>query len=142
MAIASVLTLVHKALNKLILFPRRSHTKVARRLHECRKRASGFEGAPHAMRQTFLSCLAPGGAGARGCTTNKPLIARDGKILCGGSLEDGYWRAFVDASADGGATWQATRPLDVKARGTIKRPEKKVRSALQIVSRVGFGERG
>lgn len=45
---------------------------------------------------------------------DKPLVVAGGAILCGASLEEGYWRAFVDISTDDGVTFNATPPLEVQ----------------------------
>lgn len=55
--------------------------------------------------------LCPGDDGGRGPVKNKPIRLRDGAILAGSSIEQGPWRAFVDYSADNGATWEPSEPI-------------------------------
>lgn len=48
--------------------------------------------------------LVAGDQGGRGPVRNPPIVlthGRAGRYLCPASLEDGYWRAFVDISDDG-----------------------------------------
>lgn len=44
--------------------------------------------------------LVPGDRGGRGPVRNKPVRLKNGWIACGGSLEEGEWRAFCDLTKD------------------------------------------
>lgn len=55
--------------------------------------------------------LVPGDRGGRGPVKNKPIVAGDGAWLAPASLEDERWECFVDASRDGGRTWQASERI-------------------------------
>lgn len=59
--------------------------------------------------------LVPGDTGGRGPVKNKPIRCHDGTIAAPASLEGDRWEAFVDLSADGGATWTASElvPMDL-----------------------------
>ena len=68
--------------------------------------------------------LAPGDeSGGRGPVKNKCLRLADGRLLAGGSVERGPWRAFVDASDDDGRTWTRVDlpvPAAMKRKGVIQ----------------------
>jgi len=52
---------------------------------------------------------------------NKPVLLRDGRLLCGSSTEDKGWRVHMEWTADSGKTWQRTDALnDGKAFGAIQ----------------------
>jgi predicted neuraminidase len=60
--------------------------------------------------------LVPGDRGGRGPVKNKPIVAADGAWLAPASLEGERWDCFVDISADGGQTWEASDPVPVDRR--------------------------
>ncbi|HWT24622.1 MAG TPA: sialidase family protein [Solirubrobacteraceae bacterium] len=57
--------------------------------------------------------LVPGDRGGRGPVKNKPIVAGDGAWLAPASIEGERWDCFVDASRDGGRTWQASALVPV-----------------------------
>ncbi len=59
--------------------------------------------------------LVKGDKGGRGPVRNKPVYLKSGRILCPGSLEQDYWRSFVDISDDELETLHMGR--EVAARG-------------------------
>jgi predicted neuraminidase len=59
--------------------------------------------------------------GIIGPVKNKPVELADGTLLCGASDELGGWTAHMERTADGGATWSRTPPLnDAAAIGAIQ----------------------
>jgi predicted neuraminidase len=52
--------------------------------------------------------LVAGDRGNRGPVKNKPIVSAEGAWLAPASIESKAWRCFVDASRDGGQTWQAS----------------------------------
>ena len=50
--------------------------------------------------------------GMIGPVKNKPVELADGRLLCGTSDELGGWRVHVEWTADNGATWARTGPLN------------------------------
>ncbi|MEY4177334.1 MAG: hypothetical protein RLY70_908 [Planctomycetota bacterium] len=52
---------------------------------------------------------------------NKPVMLRDGRLLCGSSTEDQGWRVHMESTADRGRTWERTSVLnDGKEFGAIQ----------------------
>lgn len=58
--------------------------------------------------------LVPGDVGGRGPVRNKPIVRTDGAWLAPASVEDDYWDAFVDISADGGGSWTMSRYVPIR----------------------------
>lgn len=50
--------------------------------------------------------------GIIGPVKNHPLALDDGTILCGSSTEDSGWRVHFERTADLGATWEKTAPIN------------------------------
>jgi predicted neuraminidase len=47
----------------------------------------------------------------------KPLLLKDGTLLCGSSIETwDRWGAYVDITRDGGKTWVKSNPINVKSQ--------------------------
>lgn len=57
--------------------------------------------------------LIPGDIGGRGPVRNKPIVLADGSWLAPASIEDEYWDAFVDISADRGRSWTMSRYVPI-----------------------------
>lgn len=56
-----------------------------------------------------------------GPVKNKPVLLKDGALLCGSSTEHDGWRVHFESTRDGGKTWQRTAPInDGKAIGAIQ----------------------
>lgn len=53
-------------------------------------------------------------SGGRGPVRNKPIRLASGRILAGGSTEQGIWHAFADISDDDGHTWHKSSPVGIK----------------------------
>ncbi|MFM9114554.1 MAG: exo-alpha-sialidase [Planctomycetota bacterium] len=52
---------------------------------------------------------------------NKPVLLKDGRLLCGSSTEDQGWRVHLEWTSDGGKSWERTGVLaDPKQRGAIQ----------------------
>jgi predicted neuraminidase len=51
-------------------------------------------------------------AGVLGPIKDKPVQLRDGTLLCPSSTEDAGWRVHFERTADLGATWSRTEPLN------------------------------
>lgn len=59
--------------------------------------------------------LVPGDvSGGRGPVRNKPIRLASGRILAGGSTEQGIWQAFADISDDDGKTWRKSSPVKIQ----------------------------
>mgnify|MGYP003948867731 CR=1 FL=1 len=43
---------------------------------------------------------------------NKPVLLKDGRLLCGSSTEDQGWRVHMEWTTDQGKNWQRTKPLN------------------------------
>ena len=43
---------------------------------------------------------------------NKPVLLKDGRLLCGSSTEDQGWRVHMEWTADQGKSWHRTKPLN------------------------------
>ena len=43
---------------------------------------------------------------------NKPVLLKDGRLLCGSSTEDQGWRVHMEWTTDRGKSWQRTKPLN------------------------------
>mmetsp|Transcript_32259 Transcript_32259/g.80799 ORF Transcript_32259/g.80799 Transcript_32259/m.80799 type:complete len:341 (+) Transcript_32259:3-1025(+) len=94
------------------------HFKVGSEIFQWSTYATHSDDAFHTWAQP--QPLVAGDVGGRGCVKDKPLVLRDGAILCGASVEPRdsqkkkmQWRAFVDRSEDSGATWEATPLLEI-----------------------------
>ena len=57
--------------------------------------------------------LVPGDRGGRGPVRCKVITLSDGSMLAGASTEEGIWRAYADASHDGGATWELSGEITI-----------------------------
>ncbi len=57
--------------------------------------------------------LVAGDTGGRGPVKNKPIVLSDDSWLAPGSIECGWWEAFVDRSCDQGKTWQASELIQM-----------------------------
>lgn len=56
-----------------------------------------------------------------GPVKNKPVLLKDGTLLCGSSTEDKGWRVHFEWTKDGGQTWNRTAPInDGKAVSAIQ----------------------
>lgn len=52
---------------------------------------------------------------------NKPVLLKDGRLLCGSSTEDQGWRVHLEWTSDGGKKWERTGVLaDRDQRGAIQ----------------------
>lgn len=52
---------------------------------------------------------------------NKPVLLKDGRLLCGSSTEDQGWRVHLEWTSDGGKNWERTGVLsDRDQRGAIQ----------------------
>jgi predicted neuraminidase len=59
--------------------------------------------------------------GQAGPIKNKPVLLKDGRLLCGSSSEDHGWRVHMEWTTDAGATWKRTGVLnDGKEFGAIQ----------------------
>ena len=59
--------------------------------------------------------------GQAGPIKNKPVLLKDGRLLCGSSSEDQGWRVHMEWTTDAGATWKRTGVLnDGKEFGAIQ----------------------
>ncbi len=59
--------------------------------------------------------------GQAGPIKNKPVLLKDGRLLCGSSSEDQGWRVHMEWTTDIGATWKRTGVLnDGKEFGAIQ----------------------
>ena len=59
--------------------------------------------------------------GQAGPIKNKPVLLKDGRLLCGSSSEDQGWRVHMEWTTDVGATWKRTGVLnDGKEFGAIQ----------------------
>ncbi len=53
-------------------------------------------------------------AGVFGPVKNKPILLKDGTLLCGSSTESwGCWGCWVDITQDGGRTWKKSDPINL-----------------------------
>jgi len=57
--------------------------------------------------------------GILGPIKDKPLVLPDGTIVSGSSVENGKWNAWVERSADGGATWTKFGPITLPEAADI-----------------------
>lgn len=64
--------------------------------------------------------LVPGDAISRGPVRSKPIRLKSGRILAPSSLEENFWRAFVDRSDDDGQTWTPSNEIVI---GSAQNPE-------------------
>jgi predicted neuraminidase len=54
-------------------------------------------------------------AGVLGPVKNKPLLLKDGTLLCGSSIETWRrWGCWIDLTKDGGKTWTKSSPINLK----------------------------
>lgn len=54
-------------------------------------------------------------AGILGPVKNKPMLLKDGTLLCGSSLETWHrWGCWMDLTEDGGKTWSKSSPINLK----------------------------
>jgi predicted neuraminidase len=51
-------------------------------------------------------------AGIAGPIKNKPVLLKDGRLLCGSSTEDRGWRVHMEWTSDQGKSWQRTSTLN------------------------------
>ena len=51
---------------------------------------------------------------------NKPILLKNGELLCPSSTENDGWRVHMEITDDNGLTWQRTPPLNDKKRGVIQ----------------------
>jgi predicted neuraminidase len=59
--------------------------------------------------------------GQAGPIKNKPVLLKDGRLLCGSSSEDQGWRVHMEWTTDAGVTWKRTGVLnDGKEFGAIQ----------------------
>jgi predicted neuraminidase len=50
--------------------------------------------------------------GIFGPIKNKPVLLKEGMLLCGSSTEDNGWRVHLESTRDLGKTWEKTEPLN------------------------------
>lgn len=64
---------------------------------------------------TWSDCheLVPGDRGGRGPVRCKVITLSNGTMLAGASTEEGIWRAYADASYDGGKTWNLSDAITI-----------------------------
>lgn len=58
--------------------------------------------------------LVEGDRGGRGPVRNKVIKLSNGTMLAPGSTENGIWKAFADASIDGGNSWSKSNDIVIK----------------------------
>lgn len=51
---------------------------------------------------------------------NKPLMLKNGELLCPSSTENDGWRVHMEITADNGLSWERTTPLNSKEIGAIQ----------------------
>lgn len=59
-------------------------------------------------------------AGIIGPVKNKPVMLKNGILLCPSSTEDEGWRVHMEMTADNGITWERTKALNDKSIGAIQ----------------------
>lgn len=55
-----------------------------------------------------------------GPVKNKPVLLKDGTLLCPSSTEDKGWRAHMEMTSDNGITWKRTKALNNRNIGVIQ----------------------
>jgi predicted neuraminidase len=54
-------------------------------------------------------------AGVMGPVKNKPLLLKNGELLCGSSIESWHrWGCWIDITQDQGKTWSKSEPINLK----------------------------
>ena len=57
-----------------------------------------------------------------GPVRNKPVELAEGSLFCGASTEDDGWRIHMERTADRGATWERTKPLNDRKESSLIQP--------------------
>lgn len=79
-------------------------------------------------------------SGGRGPVRNKLLQLANGRLLAGGSTEQGIWQAFVDTSEDGGRSWQKSQPIMITGlRSSGERTVARDKSAIPVSEQSFYG---
>jgi predicted neuraminidase len=75
--------------------------------------------------------------GILGPIKNKPVLLKDGLLLCGSSTEHAGWRVHVERTKDLGVTWQKSEPLNDRVQFGAIQPTILVHrsGAIQILCR-------
>jgi predicted neuraminidase len=60
--------------------------------------------------------------GVYGPIRSKPVLMRDGSLLCGSSTEDQGWRIHMERTPDGGRHWSRTPPLNDREEAGLIQP--------------------
>lgn len=75
-------------------------------------------------------------AGNLGPIKNKPILLKDGTLLCGSSTEHAGWQVHMEATKDAGRTWTKTAPLcDGKTQHAIQPTILQTKTGLTILCR-------
>ncbi|WP_425617715.1 exo-alpha-sialidase [Anatilimnocola sp. NA78] len=74
--------------------------------------------------------------GIMGPVKNKPILLKDGTLLCGSSTEHAGWQVQMEWTKDAGKTWERTEPLcDGKTQHAIQPTVLRTANGLQILCR-------
>ncbi len=75
-------------------------------------------------------------SGILGPIKNKPVLLKDGTLLCGSSTEHAGWQVHIESTKDAGLTWQKTESLcDGKTQHAIQPTILQTKTGLQILCR-------
>ena len=81
--------------------------------------------------------LVPGDKGGRGPVRNKPVRLTSGKVLSPASLEEGFWRSFVDISDENFEKLTKSQEIVYKEEGAFDPKNKDIAVSLQSFSGKG-----
>jgi predicted neuraminidase len=74
--------------------------------------------------------------GILGPIKDKPVLLKDGTLLCPSSTEHAGWQVHVEWTKDGGKTWDKTKPLcDGKTQHAIQPTVLQTKTGLQMLCR-------
>jgi predicted neuraminidase len=74
--------------------------------------------------------------GILGPIKDKPVLLKDGTLLCPSSTEHAGWQVHIESTKDGGRTWTKTEPLcDGKTQHAIQPTVLQTKAGLQILCR-------
>ena len=74
--------------------------------------------------------------GILGPIKDKPVLLKDGTLLCGSSTEHAGWQVHIESTKDGGRTWQKTEPLcDGQTQHAIQPTILQTKTGLKILCR-------